>query len=200
MATCWLRDFVLSLKRSMLMFTFKLEPEIPLLSVKRKGSWSLATVAAYEIALRRELVLLLVSGRPRSFIIDVRLAAPTDREVTAALRSVTSRLCNLKPERMAVVASFGIAKLQAKRMGKADAQVFTTMVLARDWATAVAKTVQSPGTVYDEPSVANPEGASVHVQGPSDVDIVLTPAAALETAKRIHDAAIDILTPAVVAE
>jgi hypothetical protein len=47
--------------------------------------------------------------------------------------------------------------------------------------------------VHNEPSEADAAGACVHVHGPSDVDISLTPQAALETAKRIGDAAVEVI-------
>lgn len=47
--------------------------------------------------------------------------------------------------------------------------------------------------VHNIPSEADAAGACVHVHGPSDVDISLTPEAALETAKRIGDAAVEVI-------
>ena len=47
--------------------------------------------------------------------------------------------------------------------------------------------------VYNEPSDVEAEGTVVHVQGPSDADISLTPKAALETAQRLSDAAVEAL-------
>ena len=50
-----------------------------------------------------------------------------------------------------------------------------------------------PEIVHNVPSQAVPAGASVHIYGPSDLDISLTPEAALETAKRIGDAAVEVI-------
>ena len=47
--------------------------------------------------------------------------------------------------------------------------------------------------VHDEPSDAKAEGRTVHIHGPSDVEVTLTPKAAFETAKRIGDAAVEAL-------
>lgn len=47
--------------------------------------------------------------------------------------------------------------------------------------------------IHNVPSEADAEGACVHVHGPSDLDISLTPQAALETAKRIGDAAVEVI-------
>jgi hypothetical protein len=47
--------------------------------------------------------------------------------------------------------------------------------------------------VHNQPGTATSEGDVVHLSGPSDVDVTLTPTAALETAKRLEDAAIDAL-------
>lgn len=49
------------------------------------------------------------------------------------------------------------------------------------------------GTVQDEAGSAECEGNVVHVHGPADVDVKLTPRAALETAKRIEDAAVEAI-------
>ena len=49
------------------------------------------------------------------------------------------------------------------------------------------------GRVHDEPSEVEADGESVHLFGPSDVEVTMTPKAALETAKRLGDAAIDAL-------
>jgi hypothetical protein len=178
------------------LFQFKLEPEIPLLTVTRTGTWSLDTVFSYEVALRRELVELQLSGRPTSFIIDIRSSRAQPLNVAEALRAMVARLGPLHADRTAVVASSGIAKLQARRVADATAQVFTSMVLARDWVTGRVDAAQPPATVHDEPSEAEAEGLAVHVQGPSDVDVTLTPAAALETAKRISNAAVEVLVGA----
>lgn len=175
------------------MFSFKLEPEIPLLTIRRSGGWSVDTVIAYEAALRRQLILLQISGRPTLCIVDIRSTAAQHREVAEALRAMVSRIGPLRPDRTAVVSSSGIAKLQARCADHPNKQIFTSMVLARDWLGAGTRARRPLDTVHDKPSSAAPEGAAVHVAGPSDVDIMLTPAAALETAKRIGDAAIDVL-------
>ena len=47
--------------------------------------------------------------------------------------------------------------------------------------------------VHDVPSQADPAGVCVRIHGPSNVDINLTPQAALETAKRIGDAAVEVI-------
>jgi hypothetical protein len=45
----------------------------------------------------------------------------------------------------------------------------------------------------DEPSeVSNEEGA-VHIEGPDGIDVAMTPAAALETARRLDTVAIDAI-------
>ncbi len=92
-----------------------------------------------------------------------------------------------------MVTSSGIAKLQAKRVADADAQVFTSMVLARDWATGRPDPVPAVGIVENKPSDAEAVGPVVHVRGPADVDVTFKPVAALETAKRIADAATEAL-------
>lgn len=156
--------------------------------------WSLATVVAYEAALREELTNLRLTRRSTAFIIDIRSSGAQPKEVADALRSMVARLGPLHASRTAVVTASGIAKLQARRVADADAQVFTSMVLARDWATANADASPASPVVHDAPSDASAEGVAVHIHGPSDVDITLTPAAALETAKRIGDAAAEALS------
>ena len=47
--------------------------------------------------------------------------------------------------------------------------------------------------VHDVPSDAVAAGHCVHIHGPSELDISLTPQAALETAKRIGDAAVEVI-------
>lgn len=49
------------------------------------------------------------------------------------------------------------------------------------------------GTVQDEAGRAECRDNVVHVHGPADVDVTLTPRAALETAKRIEDAAVEAI-------
>jgi hypothetical protein len=175
------------------MFEFKLEPEIPLLTVIRTGLWSLDTVAEYERALRRELVGLQRWGPSTSFIIDIRSTGAQPVPVADALRAMVERLGTLHAERTAVVTSSGIAKLEARRVADDTARVFTSMVLARDWAMRRGEETPSGNVVYNEASAAEAEGHTVRVHGPSDVDVSMTPGAALETAKRIGDAAIDAL-------
>lgn len=175
------------------MFQFKLEPDLALLTVTRTGHWSLDTVRSYEAALREKLECLQLSGRSTSFIIDIRSSGAQDRDVAEALRAMVGRLGPLHADRTAVVTSSGIAKLQARRVAEANAQVFTSMVLARDWIMGEVDPTKASATVHDQPSDAEAEGPTVHVQGPSDVDVLLTPAAALETAKRIGNAATEVL-------
>lgn len=171
------------------MFHFKLEPELALLTAKRAGAWSLDTVVAYELALRVELAKLRLLGRPTSFIIDIRSSGAQAPPVAEALRAMVARLGPLHADRTAVVTSSGFAKLQDRRLGNPQAEVFTSMVLARDWVAGKRQPARPAGVAIDEPSVAQAVGPVVHVQGPSDVDVTLTPAAALETARRISDAA-----------
>ncbi|MDO9369499.1 MAG: hypothetical protein Q7T68_13105 [Sphingopyxis sp.] len=175
------------------MFKFELEIDIPLLTVTRTGFWSLDTVKSYEAALRPQLTKLRLSGRPTAFIIDIRSTGPQALDVAEALRSMVGRLGSLHADRTAVVTSSGIAKLQARRVADANAQVFTSMVLARDWVIANSNPALASETVHSAPSDAEAAGRSVHVHGPSDVDVSFTPAAALETAKRIGDAAFEVL-------
>lgn len=172
------------------MFHFKFEPHIPMLTVTRSGFWTLDTVASYEVALRSELAQLRSSGRRTAFIIDIRSSGAQALDVADALRAMVGRLGPLHSDRTAVVTSSGLAKLQARSVADPAAQVFTSMVLARDW---VLKDLEAAATVHNEPSDADAEGPAVHVHGPSGVDIIFTPAAALETAKRIGDAAVEAL-------
>jgi hypothetical protein len=174
------------------MFRFDLEPALPLLTVTQKGVWTAATVATFEPAFRQELKLLLVSGRPTSLIIEIRATAPRDLLVTEALRAMVARLGHLKADRTAVVSSLGFADLQAGRISDPTTRIFTSIVQARDWVTNKPSESLSM-TSSNEPSDASPEGPVVHVRGPADVDFVLTPAAALETARRISDAAVEVL-------
>lgn len=174
------------------MFRFKLEPDIPLLTVTRSGIWSPETVMAYEPALRRELAALHEHGAYTAFIIDIRSTEAQPSVVADGLRAMVVRLGALRATRTAIVASSGIAKLQAARVADGDSRVFTSIVLARDWVMRRGERVPA-GIVHDEPSEATAEGRTVHVQGPSDVEVSLTPGAALETAKRIEHAAIDAL-------
>jgi hypothetical protein len=51
----------------------------------------------------------------------------------------------------------------------------------------------SDPTVHNEPSNVEAEGTVVHLHGPSNADISLTPKAALETARRLGDAAVEAL-------
>lgn len=115
------------------------------------------------------------------------------KDVADALREMIGRLGPLFATRTAVVMSSGIAKLQARRIADVDAEVFTSMVLARDRVLRAAATAPASPPVDDEPSDARAEGLTVHVHGPSDVDVTMTPAAALETARRIGDAAAEVL-------
>jgi len=176
-----------------MLFEFALEPDIGLLTATRTGFWSLQTVAAYEAALRRELAALHKCGPRTAFIIDIRSTGAQPREVAAELRAMVGRLGPLHAGRTAVVTASGIAKLQAKRAADVYSGVFTSLVLARDW--VLGSNPAEPGAciVYDEASDAEAEGRSVHVHGPADLEINLTPRAALETAKRIGDAAVEAL-------
>jgi hypothetical protein len=175
------------------LFEFELEPDIGLLTATRTGFWSLQTVATYEVALRRELAVLQKYGPRTAFIIDIRSTGAQPKEVADELRAMVSRLGSLHAKRTAVVTASGIAKLQAKRVADNTSEVFTSLVLARDWVLAGRPSEVDKGVVYDEASDAEADGRAVHVHGPSDLEINLTPRAALETAKRIGDAAIEAL-------
>ncbi|MFD1951110.1 hypothetical protein ACFSGX_10070 [Sphingomonas arantia] len=174
------------------MFAFTLEPDRVLLTATLTGEWSFETVLAYEPHLRQQLALLRASGRPRLFIVDCRTVVQND-DVGEALRLAVARLGQLHPDRTAVVFAGSIEKNSARRVGDLNAPIFPTMELARDWVTGKVYRAQSPATVHDEPSDAISEGFAVRIHGPADVDLVLTPAAALETARRISDAAVGAL-------
>lgn len=171
------------------MFEFDLEESLSLLTVTRTGQWTLDTVAAYETALRQKLRSLQKSRQPTSFIIDIRSTGAQPKEVAEELRAMVRRLGSLQATRTAVVTASGIAKLQAMRVADPNAKVFTSMVLARDWVLNREIEAANLNFVHDEPSAAEAEGRTVHVHGPSDLDINLTPGAAIETAKRIASAA-----------
>jgi hypothetical protein len=175
------------------MFAFKHEPDLSLLTVVRSGFWSLSTVMAYELALRSELAALQNAGGPTCFIIDIRSSGAQALDVANELRAMVRRLGPLHANRTAVVTSSGIAKLQARRVADDNSQVFTSMVLARDWVLDTPHSTRATGPVHDNPSEADAEGATVHMHGPSDVDLVFTPRAAIETAKRISNAAVEAL-------
>ena len=175
------------------MFLFKFEPELSLLTATRTGVWTLDTVASYEIALRSKLAELQSLGRLSSFIIDVRSSGPQSAAVADALRLVVQRLGPLHANRTAVVTLGGLEKLQARRVADVNDQVFTSMVLARGWVTGHVGHMNPVGMIHDEASIAEAEGPSVHIHGPANVDVSLTPAAALKTSKRIEDAAVEVL-------
>ena len=170
------------------MFEIKLEPGISLLTATRTGIWSLRTVASYEVALRKDLAKLQRSGRPVSVIVDIRSSGAQPTAVAEALRAMVSRLGPLVTGRTAVVTASGVAKLQAKQGAVANSEIFTSMVLARDWVLRNSSDTKVK-MVHDAPSEVETEGVTVHVQGPSDVDINFTPEAALETAGRLTVAA-----------
>lgn len=46
---------------------------------------------------------------------------------------------------------------------------------------------------FDEPSEVSNEQGAVHIGGPDGTDVAMTPAAALETARRLDAVAIDVL-------
>lgn len=182
------------------MFKFELEPEIPMLTVTRAGEWSVETVAAHEIALRQELFQLQLSGKPRGLIVDIGATWPQERNVAWALRRMEARLGELRPERIAVVSSFGASRLHARHLKEPDTQVFASMSFARQWIIRMAEPTGMPTEVLGQPCHADPEGSAVHIHGPTDVNIMLTPCAALETAKRIGDAAVEVIIGAAMAE
>ncbi len=174
-------------------FQFKLEPALSLLTVVRTGFWAIDDVLSYEIALRRELTQLNLSDRPTSAIIDTRQSGPQAKDVAEALRAMVRGLGHLNADRTAIIVSSGVAKLQAMRVTDNDAKVFTSMVLARDWVTGGMPAKPQTRLAINAPISAKVEGNVVHISGAADVDITLTPAAALETAKRIGGAALEVL-------
>lgn len=175
------------------MFSFKLDTEIPLLTITRTGLWTSRTVSEYETALRRELTELHRHGSSTAVIVDIRSSDGETPAVSEELRAMVGRLGPLHARRIAVVTSSGIAKLEARRATDVNAQVFTSMVLARDWIKRDDQPRPESTIVYDKPSDARADGPVVHVRGPADIDIRLTPGAAIETAKRLGDAAVDVL-------
>jgi hypothetical protein len=177
------------------MFSFVLEPELGLLTATRSGLWSLRTVACYEVALREQLARLGRRGQSTSFIIDIRSSGALPLNIASALRAVVERLGPLQTDRTAIVTHSGLEKLQAMRVADTDAQVFASMKPARAWILGSNAPAVLHGTVHDVAYEADAEGRSVRLHGAS-VDVALTPAAALETAKRMGSAAVDaLLTP-----
>ncbi|WP_033921546.1 hypothetical protein [Sphingomonas sp. 37zxx] len=174
------------------MLEFRLEPELRLLTVTRNGVWSVDEALSYEEALRLELAALRLFEGPTACIIDVRLDEhqPLNCE---GLRLMIGRLGKLAADRFATVTSADLTNAQIEQLTRARTRVFTSMVLARDWAARKSPTRPGLAAATHEPSHAWGDGLLVQVRGPGDIDFQLTPAAALETAKRISDAAIDVL-------
>ncbi|MEG3085615.1 hypothetical protein U1707_18395, partial [Sphingomonas sp. PB2P12] len=143
------------------MFSFQLEPEIPLLTVTQTGLWTVATVSDFESEFRRELALLQISGRPTALIVDIRDTFVRNHNITEALRSMIERLGQLQADRTAVVSLLGFAKLQAGRIRDPNARIFTSMDRARDWLTSYSHTKRQSVSVNDQPSDASPEGLTV---------------------------------------
>lgn len=175
------------------MFKLKLNPQISLLTVTRTGLWSIDTVVAYETALRNALFTLQSVGRPTSCIIDVRSTPAPHRDVAEALRCMVARLGPLQARHTAIVVLSGVEKLRAKQAPDPNARVFDTMLAARRWIRAKTDHARASVAVHDEPSNADAAGRAVHVHGPCTIDVMLTPTAALETAKRISNAAVEVL-------
>lgn len=175
------------------MFKFRLDPQISLLIVTRSGLWSIDTVIAYEAALRNALHTLQSVGNPTSCIIDVRLTPAQHRDVAEALRCMVARLGPLQASHTAIVALSGVDKLRAKQAPDPNAQVFDSMLAARRWIRGKMEQARASLSVHDEPSNAEAAGRAVHVHGPCTIDVMLTPTAALETAKRISNAAVEVL-------
>lgn len=173
------------------MYSFIFEPDISLLTATRTGAWSLDTVALYEAALRLELAQLHLGGRPTAFITDTRFSCVQETQVDDALRTMVAGLGPLNAARTAVVTAAGLILPQGVGAADAGEQVFPSMALARNWATT--EPAAEPVTVHDEPIDAAAAGPAVHLHGLPDVNVTLTPVAALETAKRIGDAAIEVL-------
>jgi hypothetical protein len=174
---------------ALVIFDFKLEPGLRLLTAVRTGVWSLNVVRSYEAALRRELAALHLTGPETAFVIDIRASGAQPKDVAKALRVMVEGLGPLHASKVAIVTSSGLAKLEARQMGNPSARTFTSMVLARDWILQQPGDVSPGNYVHNRPSTAEPQHGSVHVFGPADVDVTLTPSAALETAKRIGAAA-----------
>ena len=145
------------------------------------------------MALRIELGNCKARAVSPLFIVDIRSRGAQARDVADALRAMVARLGTLHADRTAVVTSSGLAKLQAMRVADKDAEVFTSMVLARDWIFEQISLANEESVVHDEPSAADAQGLVVHVHGPSDLDVTFTPKAALQTAKHIGDAAAEAL-------
>lgn len=131
---------------------------IPLLTVTRTGQWSVATVAAHEIAFRQELVQLRHSGKTRGLIVDIGATWMQERDVAWALRRMEMRLGELRPERIAVVSSFGASRLHARHLKEPDTQIFASMGFARAWIISKADATAYPGQVHDQASHAEAEG------------------------------------------
>lgn len=67
------------------------------------------------------------------------------------------------------------------------------MVLAREWTIGEAPRIAGLAMVHDRASDVEAEGSVVHLHGPSNVDLLLTPKAALEASRRIANAATEVL-------
>lgn len=176
------------------MFNFKFEPTIPLLTVTRTGFWSLATVAIYEVELRNRLEELRLCGPETFVLLDIRATGALSADVARALRMMVERLGPLRATRTAIVTSSGLAKLQSRGATDDSRQVFTSISSAQAWLKRESPApILTP--VYDVSSEADPnaEHRLVHVHGPSTIDFNLTPRAALESARRIGDAAMEVL-------
>lgn len=174
------------------MLEFRLEPALRLLTVTQTGGCAPDTTCAYEEAFRLELATLRLFGGPTACIIDNRLDAAQghDRD---ALQLMIGRLGTLAADRTATVISPTSTSAAATLGEGASATVFTSMVRARDWAAGEPDTHLSHHPVEDEPCQVTASDLRVKIKSPCDGDLSLSPAAAIETARRMSDAAIDVL-------
>ncbi len=113
-------------------YTIGFEPDLRLVTVARRGLWTVETFESYERDLRRILAGVQAMSRDFLGLIDLRAQTVQTREVAERFRGLIAE-DRLQPVRVAVVTMGALAKLQAGRVGRTTQRVFTDKESARAW-------------------------------------------------------------------
>jgi hypothetical protein len=114
------------------MYSFKHEPETGILRISMNGFWTVATVDGLVSDLRPVIDQIKVSGKPLLLLGDMRDFAVQSREVAERFARF-DEIFGLRPDRLAIISTSTLVKLQGERVDAGGAHFYSTISEAEEW-------------------------------------------------------------------
>ena len=103
-----------------------------LLHITRRGHWTIGIFDEYEQELRKQLPHLMRNPDGYVSLVDVREQPIQSQDVASRFERLVADN-TIAPAKVAIIATQALARLQARRLSRANQQIFTSEEEARLW-------------------------------------------------------------------